>query len=161
MSAWHDLSPWGPKDSPGYPNLPNKQGWGWMNPARRLGSRGGWSWCVLKLLTNHICDNFCNPTSDIHNNYHVSNFPNDNQRPPNYIFIPIQYYRFLPYIMKYQYIMIWMGCKLELLYLMDPSKLGRTTHIIMHLWHVMKSTVFRHTMATDCSSKGNGSGVHT
>ena len=139
-------------------------------PSKALGIKRGlavvctettnWPWLLLRLdvstrtRPNHICDKFCNPTSNIHNIYHVSNFPNNNQRSPNYIFIPIQYYRFLPYIMKYQYMMIWMGCKLELLYLMDPSKLGRTTHIIMHLWHVMKSTVFRHTMATDCNSKG-------
>ena len=53
-----------------------------MNPARRLGSRGGWSWCVPKLLTDHICDKFCNPTSNIHNIYHVSKFPNNIQTTP-------------------------------------------------------------------------------
>ena len=40
--------------------------------------------------------------------------------------------------MKYQCMMNWMGCILESLYLMDPSRLGCTTHIIRHFWHVMK-----------------------
>ena len=40
--------------------------------------------------------------------------------------------------MKHQCMMNWMGCILKPLYLMDPSRLGCTTHIIWHLWHVMK-----------------------
>ena len=129
-------------------------GVGMNEPSKALGIKRGlavmctkttnWPWLLLKLdvstrtRPNPIFDKFCNLTSNIHNTYHLSNFPNNNQHSPNYSLSPSNIIGSYHIKMKYQCMMNWMGCILESLYLMDPSRLGCTTHIIWHLWHVMK-----------------------
>ena len=80
-------------------------GVGMNEPSKALGTKRGlavvctettnWPWLLLKFdlstrtLPNPIFYKFCNPTSNTHNTYHLSNLPNSNQHSPNYYFIPI------------------------------------------------------------------------
>ena len=87
-----------------------------MNPARRLGLRGGWPWDAPKLLISPdyyswmclqgpikdpILIKSCNVISNSQSIYHMSNFPNNDQHSPNYSLSPSKMIR--PYHIKKRY----------------------------------------------------------
>ena len=136
MGAWHGLSLWGPGDSPGHPKLPNSRGGDeWTSKA--LGIKKGLAMMCTKTsnclwlppnfdsstrtLSNPIFYKFCNHTSNIHNTYHLSNFPNYNQYSPNYYLFPSNIIGSYHITMKHQGMMNLIGCILKPLYLTDPS----------------------------------------
>ena len=79
-------------------------GVGMNEPSKALGTKRGLavvcteatnqSWLLLQLgVSTRTCqrpyfDKCCNLTSNIHNIYHMSNFPNNNQHSPNYSLSP-------------------------------------------------------------------------
>ena len=120
----------------------------------RSGSRRGWPWCVPKLLFVSDYHQFLTrPQEPFQPLFFINSvipqaistilticpiFQTVINIPQTTILFPSNIIGSYHIKMKHQCMMNWMGCILKPLYLMDPSRLGCTTHIIWHLWHVMK-----------------------
>ena len=116
------------------------------------GLRRGWPWCLPKFLFYNqflACSqkpfqalffdyNSFNPTNNIHNTYQFSNFPNGNHNSPNLIIsappniVGSHYMTMKPRCIRNEWAAYWNHC------INGSTKLGCTTHIIRHLWHVLK-----------------------